>query len=177
MKKKIMNITLIFVFILLYLLTINFFSWFRIAGVMPNLFVIFILFISLYCTRKHGIIYGVILGILLDFFIGKRIGITAIMLGIVGFIGGTFDKNFSKDSRITIMIVVFFSTCIYEIGVYLANYLIYRFDPEIFDFIKILLIECIYNILITTMLYPLIQKAGYKLEEEYKGNKILTRYF
>ena len=177
MKKVMINLSFLLVFILLYLLTINFFSWFKIAGVMPNLFVIFILFIGLYCSRKQGAIYGVILGMLLDFFIGKRIGLTAIMLGIIGFIGGTFDKNFSKDSRITIMIMVTLSTCVFEIGIYLVNYIIYHFEPEILEFIEILLIECLYNLLITTMIYPLIQKIGYKVEEEYKGNKILTRYF
>ena len=32
-------------------------------------------------------------------------------------------------------------------------------------------------LIITIILYPLIQKFGYAIEEEYKGNKILTRYF
>lgn len=177
MKKVIINISLILVFILIYLLTINFFSWFKIAGVMPNLFVIFVLFIGLYCSRIIGASYGVILGILLDLFIGKKVGITAIMLGIVGIIGGTFDKNFSKESRITIMIMVALSTCIYEIGLYIVNCIIYQIDPQIVDFIKILLLESVYNLLITTILYPLIQNLGYKIEDEYKGNKILTRYF
>ena len=54
---------------------------------------------------------------MLDLFIGRKVGITAIMLGTVGFIGGMFDKNFSKESRITIIIMVVASTFIYEIGV------------------------------------------------------------
>lgn len=177
LKKTIINISLILIFIFIYLLTINFFSWFKIAGVMPNLFVIFILFIGLYCSRTTGAIYGVALGILLDFFIGKRIGLTAIMLGIIGIIGGTFDRNFSKESRITIIIMVTISTCIYEISLYIANVIIYKAEPQILEFIQILGIECIYNLLITIILYPLMQKLGYKIEEEYKGNKILTRYF
>ena len=144
---------------------------------MPNLFVIFILFIGLYCTRTVGAIYGVGLGVLLDFFIGKRVGLTAIMLGIIGIIGGTFDKNFSKESRITIIIMVAISTCIYEISLYIANCIIYKSEPQIIEFIQILAIECAYNILITIILYPLMQKLGYKIEDEYKGNKILTRYF
>ena len=144
---------------------------------MPNLFVIFILFIGLYCSRTTGAIYGVVFGVLLDLFIGKRIGITAITLGIVGIIGGTFDKNFSKESRITIIIMVEISTCIYEISLYIANCIIYKADPQILEFIQILGIECLYNLLITIILYPLMQKLGYKIEEEYKGNKILTRYF
>lgn len=177
MKKTIINISLIIVFIILYLLTINFFSWFRLAGVMPNLFVMFSLFIGLYCSRKHGAIFGIIFGILLDFFIGKRIGLTAIMLGVIGIIGGTFDKNFSKDSRITIMIMIALSTVVFEVGLYFLNFLMYHFDPEILEFVKILLIECLYNLLIATILYPFLHKIGYKIEEEYKGNKILTRYF
>lgn len=177
MKKVIINIVLVLVFIFIYLLNVNLFSCLKIAGVMPNIFVIFILFIGLYMTRSRGTIYGVIFGILLDLFIGKKVGPTAIMLGIVGAVGGTFDKNFSKESRITLLIMVVISTIIYEVGLYVLNYLIYRADLQIVAFIQILLIECLYNLLLTIILYPLMQNLGYKIEEEYKGNKILTRYF
>lgn len=99
------------------------------------------------------------------------------MLGIVGLTGGLFDKNFSKESRITIILMVIVSTFIYEIGSYLLGYFIYDYILEITSFIKILLIESLYNVLITIILYPMMQNLGYKIEEEYKGNKILTRYF
>ena len=57
--------------------------------------------------------------------------------------------------------------------------LIFIYDNyiQIWPFTQMLLIECVYNILITIILYPLIQISGNKIEEEYKGNKILTRYF
>ena len=48
---------------------------------------------------------------------------------------------------------------------------------NILNFIKILVVECIYNMIITIILYPLIQVLGSKLEDVYKGDKILTRYF
>ena len=48
---------------------------------------------------------------------------------------------------------------------------------EILEFIKILLIEILYNILITIILYPLMKVTGYEIENEIKGDKILTRYF
>ena len=114
---------------------------------------------------------------MLDLFIGRKVGITAIMLGIVGLIGGFFDKNFSKESRITIIIMVIVSTFVYEIGGYIIGCPIYGYELEIASFIKTLAIEVVYNIIITIILYPLIQKFGYEIEEEYKGNKILTRYF
>lgn len=177
MKKVLINIALIISFIIIYFLQINLFSWFKIAGVMPNLFIIFVLFIGLFISRIAGMTYGIGCGIMLDLFIGRKVGITAIMLGIVGLIGGIFDKNFSKESRITIIIMVIVSSLVYEIGAYLIGCIIYGYSVEIVSFIKILLIEVIYNILITIVLYPLIQKFGYEIEEEYKGNKILTRYF
>ena len=150
---------------------------------MPNLFVILVLFIALFTNRTLGVTYGVILGILLDLFIGKKIGITAIMLGAIGIIGSIFDKNFSKDSRVTIILMtmgatmVMVSTIIYEVGMYFINYIIFSINVEILEFTKILLVEVLYNIIITIIIYPLLQKTGYYIENKYKENKILTRYF
>lgn len=144
---------------------------------MPNLFVILILFIGLYYNKIAGVTYGIGCGILLDLFIGRKVGISAIMLGAVGLIGGIFDKNFSKESRITIMIMVIVSTIVYEIGAYVIGYFIYEYAFEILKFSKILAIECLYNVMIIIIIYPIMQNLGYKIEEEYKGNKILTRYF
>lgn len=177
MKKILINIIFFVTFIIIYLLHSNFFNWFKIAGVMPNLFVIFILVISLYSNKITGITFGIITGLLLDFFIGKKIGITAIMLGVVGIIGTIFDKNFSKENRVTLIIMVIVSTLAFEIGSYILSYFVYDNYLQILPFIEILLIECFYNALLTIILYPLIQIAGNIVEEEYKGNKILTRYF
>lgn len=177
MKKVLINILIIVTFLIIYLLQVNLFSNFRIAGIMPNIFVIFILFIGLFCSRTMGLTYGIIFGILIDLFIGRKIGISAIMLGTVGLIGAIFDKNFSKESRLTIMTMVIVCTIIYELGSYLIGYVIYDYNLELISFIKILIIECLYNVIITIILYPLIKGVGYKVEEEYKGNKILTRYF
>ena len=177
MKKILINIFLIITFIIIYFFQVNLFSWLKIAGVMPNLFVVFVLFIGLFYNKIAGVSYGIVFGILLDLFVGKKVGISAIMLGTIGLIGGLFDKNFSKDSRFTIIVMVVLSTFFYEIGKYIISLIIFKFDMELIRGIKILLIESLYNVILTIILYPLIQKFGYKIEEEYKGNKILTRYF
>lgn len=177
MKKILINVLLFITFIIIYILHSNLFSWFKIAGVMPNLFVIFILFIGLYSNKITGITYGIIIGLLLDLFISKKVGITAIMLGLVAILGVIFDKNFSKENRFTLIIMVMVSTIIFEVGSYFLSYFIYANLIQIWPFIQILLIECVFNALLTIILYPLIQILGNKIEEEYKGNKILTRYF
>ena len=177
MKKIIMNILIILSAFIIYFLQANFFNWFTISGVMPSLFVIFVLFIGLFSNRITGVIYGVALGGILDLVIGTQIGINAVGLGILGFLAATFDKNFSKDSRATIMFMVLGATLIYEVIVYILNYMIFSTNIEIINFVRILAIEIIYNLIIVIILYPLFQKCGYAIENEYKGNKILTRYF
>lgn len=177
MKKVFINIAIIMIFIFIYLLQANFFTWFNIDGVMPNLFVILMLYIGLFMGRSSAITYGMLLGMLIDIFISRKLGTTSIMLSVIGIIANAFDKNFSKDNRITIMAMVGISTIIYEIGLYFLNYMILNINVEILAFTKILIIESLYNVILTIIIYPIIQLTGYDIEEEYKGSKILTKYF
>lgn len=177
MKKFLINLILIIIGFVIYFLQSNFFSWFSIAGVKPNLFVVYVLFIGLFGNKSMGIIYGAGVGIFLDLIFKEKVGQNLLGLALIGIIATIFDKNFSKDSRITMMFMVFGSTVIFEVASYFINYIIYSINVELVNFVKILAIEVVYNILITIIIYPLIQKFGYYIENEYKGNRILTRYF
>ena len=75
MKKTFINLALILIGFVLYFLQANFFSWFTINGIKPNLFVIYILFIGLFGNRSMGIIYGALWGIFLDLLYGTNVGI------------------------------------------------------------------------------------------------------
>ena len=93
--KKILSIIIIFLtFIFLYFLQANFFVWFNIAGIKPNLFIIFSLFIGIFIGKIYGITLGIIFGLLLDLFIGKVVGINAIVLGIAGVLRRNIYKAF-----------------------------------------------------------------------------------
>lgn len=177
MRKFLAIVCLILVFLIVYILQANFFSWFTIAGVKPNLFIIFILLIGLFAGRKIGVVFGIVLGICLDLLIGRTIGISGILLGIVGFLGEYFDKNFSKESRFTIMLMVMGCTFLYEIVAYI--YYVFRLGIqfELYSFLRILLIEVLYNAIILIIIYPIIQKTGYAIENTFKVKNILTRYF
>lgn len=75
------------------------------------------------------------------------------------------------------ILLVVASTAMYEIFVYAYKAIILSSNVEILLFSKILVIEIIYNSLLTIILYPLIQKLGYKMEDIFKNPQILTRYF
>ncbi len=101
MKRTLIIAVFFIIFLFIYFLQTNFFSWYNIAGIKPNLFIVFTLFIGLYLGRNYGLGLGIMFGLFLDFFVSKRIGLNAIMLGISGLLGGILDKSFSKESRIT----------------------------------------------------------------------------
>ena len=120
---------------------------------------------------------GIIFGIFIDIWIGKTLGITSIALALIGVISGILDKTFSKDSRLIVLIMGIVCTIIYECALYLMQYMAMSINVEILQFIKILFIEAIYNVIIIIILYPLMKVTGYEIENEIKGDKILTRYF
>lgn len=177
LKKVSLVIGLFLTFILIYLLQSNFFSWFTIAGVKPNLMVIFVLFIGLFAGRVYGLTFGVIFGIIIDIIISKKVGVSAIMYGAIGILGGVLDKNFSKDSKITIIGMVIVSTFLYEFISYIINAMIFSYTWEMLNFIIKVIIEVIYNTILTIILYPTIQKVGYGIQDMFRENKILTRYY
>ena len=105
---------------------------------MPNLFILYILFIGLFIGKKLGAIFGLFFGIYLDILIGQAIGVTGVMLAIIGLLAEYFDKNFSKESRVTIMLMVIGTTILYEVGVYGFDVVKYSFPFEIQEFAIIL---------------------------------------
>lgn len=177
MKRFLIILGLILTFFLIYFLQINIFANLTIAGIMPNLFIIYVLFVGLFANSTIGILIGTFIGLTLDFMYGKAIGISAVMYCIIGYLGTYFDKNFSKENKFTIILMCAGATALYEFGYYLLSSIIIDFEREYIIFIQKLVIEVIYNVLLTIILYPLIQKVGFAMDRTFKRNNVLTRYF
>jgi len=144
---------------------------------MPNLFIILVLFIGLFVGKKLGFVLGIVFGLIIDFLLGQAVGVSAFLLGIIGLIAEYLDKSFSKDSRIMLMMIVIAGTVFFEVGYYVFKIIKYGVAFEFVPFIKILVIEIIFNIFLTIIIYPLIQNMGNKLEEIFKNKKVLSRYY
>ena len=177
MKRTLVIIVFFIISLFAYFLQSNFFNWYNIAGIQPNLFIILILTIGLYLGEKYGFSLGIILGLLLDLFIGKRIGLNAIMLGIAGLIGGILDRSFSKESRITFMIMTIAVTVLCEVINFTLQIILLGAEPVFMQCMKIIMIESIYNAILIIILYPLIQKMGNKTEEICREKKSLMKYY
>lgn len=127
--------------------------------------------------KKLGLVFGLLFGIYLDLILGKSVGISGIMLGLIGLFGEYLDKSFSKDSRLTMILMVIGATAIYEICGYVFKIIKWNTLIEIIPFLQTLVIEIIFQVVLVIILYPLIRKAGYYLENLFKKKMILTRYF
>ena len=95
----------------------------------------------------------------------------------MAFYGGYLDKKLSKDSKITILLLVTGFTLGYEAILCIYRNIVLATYIEIDIFMKKLFIEILFNSLLTIILYPIIQKSGYIIEDIFKNPQILTRYF
>lgn len=173
MKKVIDIFFIILIFFIIYFFQSNFFTWFNIAGIMPNLFVILIMLIGLFMKKKSGFIFGIIFGLLLDLFIGIKIGINAISLGLIGLMAEILDKNFAKDNRITVMFLTSILTLLAEVIVYVIQILFCGINVQILEFVKVIIIEIIYNSILIAILYPIFLLFGSRIEKDFTKNTFL----
>lgn len=170
----IISLILLITFFIIYFLQANIFPFITISGVVPNLFVMFILFIGLYGNSFLAITFGVLCGFWIDSIYGNCLGITSACLTIVGFIATWFDSLWSKDEKISIIIMVIVSTIIFEMASYFLNSVIFEFKFELAPFLKILAIEGLYNMLLTIIFFVPFKKLGYKMERNLKRNNMYT---
>ncbi len=168
------SLILFLIFGLLYFLQANIFPLIPINGVVPNLFVIFILVIGLFGNNFLALLFGIISGMFIDLTYGEVVGITPAMLCLVGFIATWFDSLWSKDERISIIIMVILSTFIFEFGAYFIKSLVLDFEIEKGIFFKILLWEEVYNVLLTIIFFGVIKKLGYMMERKLKRSNMYS---
>lgn len=74
------------------------------------------------------------------------------------------------------MLISVGTTLICEIIAYIYK-IINGASIEVLTFLKIVLIEIIFNLMIIIIIYPLIRKLGEKLEQVFNEDKTLTKYF
>lgn len=77
----------------------------------------------------------------------------------------------------TIMIMSIATTVLCELISYVFQIILFKVSIELVAFIKIILLEVIFNAMIIIIIYPIIKKAGTILERVFTKDKILTRYY
>ena len=134
------------------------FQQIEIYGVAPNTALILVISFAIYSGRNKGAGIGFFVGILQDIIFGRTIGLNALVFMIIGYLIGLMDQKIFKDNLLIPFIFTALTTIIYEmINLLLIFLLGYRI--ELLNIIKkMLIIEVIYNSIISLIIHYYISK-------------------
>ena len=122
----------------------------------PHFLMVAIIFVTVYISQKHGIMYGFIFGILFDIVYTEIIGIYLFMFPLVAYIT-SWIMRILQTNIILVSFVAILGVGFLELGVYEMNFLIGRTDMNFASFMDIRLVPTLILNLIFIILvsYPL----------------------
>ena len=122
----------------------------------PHFLMVTIIFVTVYISQKHGIMYGFIFGILFDIVYTEIIGIYLFMFPLVAYIT-SWIMRILQTNIILVSFVAILGVGFLELGVYEMNFLIGRTDMSFASFVDIRLVPTLILNLIFIILvsYPL----------------------
>ncbi len=141
------------------------------AGIIPNLMIILTSSFGFMRGEREGLLIGFFCGLLSDIFFGDFLGFYALVLMYIGFVNGKFSRIFyPEDIKLPLGLIIV-SDLTYGVMCYLLMFLLRgKFDFP-FYFVKIILPEALYTIVVTIFLYPVILKVNSALENREKRSE------
>lgn len=145
--------------------------------VMPNIFLIYFIFVSSSTNYKISYILAFILGIISGMLFYKYWGICVLAFILIYQLIRILNNILKDDNKITAIIKIISITFIFESVIYLISLILARSNIETLAFLKILLREIIMNILLVIILYKPFIKFKNNIKGIYEKSNIYTRYF
>ena len=164
----------IILYVLYIVLQVNIFSNLPIMGIIPNLFIIFVIYLSVLSDNKILVsILAILYGIIYDVCFGNYLGLYALLGFLIVSITTNFCSGFTVEHKIGMMSYVFIVTFCSEIFLGIMNLILTDMTFVLFNFIQIILLTSIYNFILTLLIHPIF--SGY-IKEKNSGSNILRRY-
>lgn len=150
-----------FIVILLLLLTsaiiqTNIADFIAFYGVKPNLFIVIITCYSLLGGSFEGAVIGLLAGFIQDNINGTWIGAHTLLGMYLGIGVGMLSNRFVKDNIFVSAVTVFIATILYEAVFYFFALYIFGQTDILYAFRKNILLEAVYNIFCTFLLFSTI---------------------
>ena len=153
MKRLLVWLSTFLFIILIILFQINFLDKISLFTVIPSIGVVFVSAIGIVSGANVGGFVGGTYGLLVDTFCGKALGIYFFLYLVLGVISGLFKNKMSTNNKLSLAFMVVFGTAFVETSYVLLNKIAYRIDVSMFSFLKVLLLEEIYNLILTYILF------------------------
>lgn len=149
-----------------FLLQTTVFQWIALAHVTPNLLLILTVAVGLMHGRTQGLTVGFVCGILIDFCYSNILGLYALIYMLIGYLNGYGKKILAKDDLTIPVLMVGISQFIYFFLFYIFNFLLNGKLNFLFYFVRIGLPQIVYTVVVSVILYKLLNIINTKLERK-----------
>ena len=124
-----------------------------IAGIAPNLLLMFTCIVGFMRGRTSGLMVGFFSGMLIDVLSGGMIGFTALIYIFVGYFNGMFYKEYTKEQMLLPISLVAMCDFSYGLIYYVITYVMRNKLHLSFYVSKVILPEMIYTVCVTIFAY------------------------
>jgi rod shape-determining protein MreD len=145
---------------------------FAVFKMTPNLILCLVVIFSFLYEGYHGIIFGILYGLIIDVCFGEIIGVASLSFFAAALTCIEMKRYLYKDSRISVMIVTTVGTAVYS----LFYWGIYKMLGSVFEFVYVLKMDgivLVYNLVVTLIIYQIVSRSVIKHRGDrymYRGN-------
>lgn len=158
-----MRVTLHAIYLLLAtMLAPTLFAALEVFGVMPNLFLVYIVIAGFYVSKNEAIWLGLIFGLVFDIIVGHAIGLNGILYMFACFLVVLFCENMIRRSN---AVVTFLSVAVWTLVLESVS-AIFGGNGGFLNSIRIIGIEAVYNGVLSVILYILLGGLFERLSDE-----------
>ena len=160
------RISTIIIILLAFLLQTTVFHKLALANVVPNLLLILTVCYSYMRGRTSGEVIGLVCGLMLDMMYGSVIGLYAFIFMTIGFLCGYCQKIYFTDNYILPCVLVGLSDLVYGFYYYITEFLVRGKLNFTFYFSHIILPELIYTLVISVVVFRVLNRLEKYLSTE-----------
>ncbi len=147
----------IFGVVLCFILQCTFFQAVSFSGVVPNLLIIITSVSGFAGGKKDGMLIGFLSGLLVDIFYGSVLGVNALIFLYIGFMNGFGNRVFYPEDVKFPMIFITLSDMACLMLQYIFGFLLKARLDLPFYFLRVMLPEMVYTIVVTIIVYRPVQ--------------------
>lgn len=142
-----------------------------VAGVAPNLMLMFTCIVGFMRGRKSGMITGFAGGMLIDIMSGGMIGFTPLLYLLAGYYNGMFYKEYTKEQMLLPISLVAMCDFSYGLIYYFVTYLMRNRLNLGYYISTVIMPETIYTVVVTIFAYIFVYYINRKLDSIDKKRK------
>lgn len=152
--------------IVCYLLQTTVMQKLALANIVPNLILIIVVAIGYMRGKVEAMFIGLLLGLLVDCQYNSLIGVCGLIYMLVGYLVGLCNKIYYRDDYTIPILLVGLSDIFYNFVYYILTFLLRNRTNLPYYFLKIMLPELVYTVLVSILLYKLIHSVITRLERK-----------